>query len=185
MANLTQTNNSKSSNSLLIIIFSVLLLIIASLTISIILINQPKEENDELYIEPASPEDAADFAEEIKTKYEEDGDYLIEDAKNDFSNAIDSLDGKNKVKLTIEYAIFCYDDIDDHQSALNILESVKDIPMDEETEIDYYYAYTDLYDDMGDFTTAANYQNIIAKKYPDIVDPYDVSKQKELEYEEE
>ncbi len=184
MVDIVKSNNAngKRSNQLLAIVFSFLVATIVGLSVGIILINLSNATKDDATADVITPEDAENYAAEIRFKLEDDNYYIVDDAINDFAMAFDSLEGSKKVEFAIEYALFMHDYVNDFGTALAILDSVSNL-VNEETEIAYYSAYVEINDDIGDYAVAAKYQNDLAQKYPDFVDTYDVYKQEKMEYE--
>lgn len=121
------------------------LLIMCAVGVIIVLVvnkNNPERIADENIVENVS---ASEISEKIEDKFNNELDYSLSDAIDEYESAMDSGPDTHKVYIAIYYATFVYDNNGDIDEAVGILKRVESL-VNDNVAIDYYVALRQLYD---------------------------------------
>ena len=144
-----------------LVIFLVLIVGLAT-TIVVILVQKAEREtisaeiNQIMEQEFQFAEKAEKKADEILDKLNNEPNYSLENAIDDFKNVISESDGRERFYLETTYANFLYLRMGDLERAIAVLDDMKD-SVTEEYLAGYYMTYRNLYLWAGDTEKAEEY----------------------------
>ena len=124
------------------------LLVMCAVGVIIVLVvnkNNPERIADENIVENVS---ASEISEKIEDKFNNELDYSLSDAINEYESAMSSGPDTYRVYIAIYYATFIYDNNGDIDEAVDILKRVESL-VDDSTAGDYYVTLRQLYGDAG------------------------------------
>lgn len=148
-----------------VMIILVVLLIICIVGVVMVMVvskNDPGSIADENIVENIS---ASEVSEKIEDKFNNELDYSLSDAINEYESAMDSGPDTHKVYIAIYYATFIYGNNGDIDEAVDILKRVEPL-LDDDTAVDYYVALRQLYGDAGMNEEAEFYNQKVLELIP-------------------
>ena len=105
-----------------------------------------------------------DLAAEILDKTENDINYTLDDADEDFTQLIENSNGDEKVYAITSYAYFVFDQTGDIKKAAGIMEEAIDSVRDG-LKAGYYNSIGILYEEAEMYDQSAKYYNMASKLY--------------------
>lgn len=141
------------------------LLVMCAVGVIIVLVvnkNNPERIADENIVENVS---ASEISEKIEDKFNNELDYSLSDAINEYESAMSSGPDTYRVYIAIYYATFIYDNNGDIDEAVDILKRVESL-VDDSTAGDYYVTLRQLYGDAGMNEKAEFYNQKVLELIP-------------------
>lgn len=105
---------------------------------------------------------ASMFYDEIKAKLKNNSGYDLKKAISDYENAFDEASDDLKFYLAIRYSYFVYEEQEDLDSALKIMQRVEKMKdLNDDNEVYYYNTLRTLYEKAGMEVEAAHYVQLL------------------------